>query len=351
MNILYVGESNPKSTSFHRANALTRLGHFIILINPYQALGIQLRNPIIGRIHYYLGFTFIQEKIFKWIKSVANKTENYDLIWINSGELLGSKSLQFLRSFNVPVILYNNDDPTGNRDGNRFKTLLKSISYYDLCVVRKEKKEADYELYKAKKVYKVFMSYDEVAHLPFNQQIDIPKEFISDVAFIGTWMRFEKRDEFLMKLIAAGLKISIWGDRWEKSPYWHSLKKYYKGKSLSGREYVAAIQGAKICLGFLSKGNSDLHTRRSVEIPFSGGLLCAQRTSLHQEMYIENKEALFWDDANECAAICKQILLNENLREQIRQSGMEKVRALEVGNENICKNIINEIFNQTGKCA
>ena len=274
---------------------------------------------------------------------MIDKSENYDLIWVNSGELIGSKSVKFLKSFHVPVILYNNDDPTGNRDGNRFKTLLKSLSFYDLCVVRKEKKDADYEFYKAKKVFKVFMSYDEVTHLPFNQQIDIPKEFLSDVAFIGTWMRFEKRDEFLMKLITAGIKISIWGDRWEKSPYWHSLKKYYKGKSLSGREYVAAIQGAKICLGFLSKGNSDLHTRRSVEIPFSGGLLCAQRTSLHQEMYIENEEVLFWDDANECAAICKKILLDENLREQIRQSGMKKVRALEVGNENICKYILSEI--------
>jgi hypothetical protein len=63
-------------------------------------------------------------------------------------------------------------------------------------------------------------------------------------------------------------------------------------------------------------------------------------------MYIENEEALFWNDAHECAAICKKILLNDNLREEIRRRGMEKVRALEVGNENICKYIINEIFNE-----
>lgn len=347
MNILYFGNDAPFSTSFHRASALIRLGHNVQIANPYKLI----KKGLWGIFHYRTGYQFLQFKVHKLILNVLKNKQKYDLIWVNSGELIGRNSVQLLKKNGCPVILYNNDDPTGKRDGSRFKTLLKSLTYYDLCVIRKEKKDSEYEFYKAQKIVKVFMSYDEVAHLPFKHQIDIPKEFISDVAFIGTWMHFEKRDEFLMKLIVAGIKISIWGDRWEKSPYWHSLKKYYKGKSLSGREYVAAIQGAKICLGFLSKGNSDLHTRRSVEIPFSGGLLCAQRTSLHQEMYVENEEALFWDDANECAVICKKILLDENLREQIRQSGMEKVRALEVGNENICKNIINEIFNHTDTCA
>jgi hypothetical protein len=156
-------------------------------------------------------------------------------------------------------------------------------------------------------------------------------------------MRHEKRDEFMLELINQGVPLSIWGGRWMKSPHWEALKSSYRGGSLSGREYVAAMQGAKICLGLLSKGNRDLHTQRSLEVPFAGGLFCAERTTEHQEIYQEGKEAVFWADAAECANICKKLLQDDPLRESIRLAGMQKVRALGVGNEDICRKVLKEI--------
>jgi spore maturation protein CgeB len=153
-------------------------------------------------------------------------------------------------------------------------------------------------------------------------------------------MRHEKRDEFLLRLISLGVPISIWGDRWQKSPHFSKLKSHLRGGALIGRNYVAAIQGAKICLGLLSKGNRDLHTTRSLEIPFAGGLLCAERTVEHQEMYKEGVEAVFWSDADECAQVCKQLLNDQRLRENIRKAGMDRVRSLNVGNEDIFNEIM-----------
>lgn len=72
--------------------------------------------------------------------------------------------------------------------------------------------------------------------------------------------------------------------------------------------YAACILSARICLGLLSKGNRDLHTTRSLEIPVLGGLLCAERTSEHLALYEDGKEAVFWDDADECAARCLELL-------------------------------------------
>jgi hypothetical protein len=103
---------------------------------------------------------------------------------------------------------------------------------------------------------------------------------------------------------------------------------------------VAALQGAKIALGFLSHGNRDLHTRRSVEIPYAGGLLCAERTTEHLAMYEEGIEAVFWSDVNECAAICHKLLVDDVLRERIRQQGMTRVRADGYGNESVCREIL-----------
>lgn len=344
-NILYFGDSHPGATSAHRANALIRIGHNVDIYNPKEALKDNLASKLWGAIHYRTGYMLLQGKVFRWISEILQKrTDSIDLIWVDSGEFLGSRAVSKLKSYGCPVILYNVDDPTGKRDGNRFKSLLAALTKYDLVVVVRPETEADCRRLGAKNVLKVLRSYDEVAHKPFEDYNDIPESYRSDVAFIGTWMTNEGRDEFLLGLIKRGVPVSIWGGRWQKSPHWEALKPSYRGGALDGRNYVAAIQGAKICIGLLSKGNRDLHTQRSLETPYIGGVLCAERTSEHLEMYDEGTEAVFWNDVTECADKCKELLSNEQKRESIRRAGMEKVRRSKVGNEDVCKKILS-LFN------
>jgi spore maturation protein CgeB len=84
---------------------------------------------------------------------------------------------------------------------------------------------------------------------------------------------------------------------------------------LPGDDYAKVIQCAKVNLGSLSNGNRGLHTTRSLDIPALGGLLCAERTTEHREMYVEGKEALFWSSAQECAKVCCNIVEGEVLRQ------------------------------------
>jgi spore maturation protein CgeB len=103
------------------------------------------------------------------------------------------------------------------------------------------------------------------------------------------------------------------------------LKPYWRGPGLTNdMSYSAAILAAKICLGLLSKRNRDLHTERSLEIPAMGGLLCAQRTSEHLALYEEGVDAVFWNDAAECAEICKDLLADEKRRREISRRGHER---------------------------
>jgi spore maturation protein CgeB len=344
MHILYLGDNNVNSTSFHRSQALARLGHTVSILNPYSEFSNQLFNPFLSKINYLTGYVFLEKRILKWLKLNIIIDSKYDIIWVNSGELFGAGSLKYLKLLNIPIVLYNNDDPTGSRDGNRFCSLIKALPFYDLCVVVRFQNVEEFYEKGAKNVMRVKMSYDEIIHNPNNEQVDILCKFKSDVAFIGTWMRFEKRDEFILNLINSGISVSVWGDRWEKSKYWYKIKPFYKGNSLAGKDYVAAIKGAKVCIGMLSKGNRDQHTTRSFEIPFAGGLLCGERTIEHLEMFKEGEEALFWSDSNECIRICKKFLSDDILREKIRINGMEKVRKLKVGNENVCQTILNRII-------
>lgn len=344
--ILYLGDTKPQSNSFFRIKALERLGHNVHVYNPASQLKSALQSKWGSKIHYHTGYQLLQGKVKQQLlKELTRIQSKPDLVWVNSGELLGPASMKVLKTLNVPIVLYNNDDPTGGRDGNRFKSLLKAIRYYDLCAVLRVQNVAEYKQKGALNVLRVLMSYDEIMHKPYEDLSEIPEHIKSEVAFIGTWMKNENRDVFILELIKKGVPISIRGDHWNKSPYFEQLKAYWKGPAVYGREYVTAIQGAKICLGFLSKGNRDLHTRRSVEVPFIGSLFCAERTSEHQEMYAEGVEAVFWSSAEECANICLDLLQHPAKCEAIRLAGKQRVLQLHAGNEDIARLILNKTFN------
>jgi len=276
----------------------------------------------------------------RWTMDIVQSSPEIDLVWVGHGELFGPKVINTLRLLGSPVILFNHDDPTGTRDGHRFDCLLRALPRYDLCVVARKESVAEFRSRGAARVLRVDKSYDEVAHDPAQVAGPVPPRLCADVSFLGTWMRHEARDEFLLALIDRGLDVAIWGERWQKSSFWRRLRRYWRGQNLSDADYVAAIQGAKVCLGLLSKGNRDLHTGRSVEIPYAGGLLCAQRTSEHLELYVEGEEAVFWSDINECAEKCRELLTDPEKRSRIRVAGMRRVRQNRVGNEDICRQVL-----------
>lgn len=349
MKILYIGHTAPESTSRHRADALTRLGHDVILADPYSVLFNSLKGGFLGALHYRTGYRLIQRAVCTWVEGLLSKHAGWpEVVWVNGGELIGAEAANRLRQLGVPMLLYNNDDPTGRRDGRRFDSLLEALPEYDLCVVLREPNVNEFLAYGANAVHRVWMSYDEVAHRPYDNIENIPTAFRSEVAFVGTCIRGEGRDEFLLALIDQGINVAIWGDRWQKSPGWSKLKAHWRGSALSGREYVASLQGAKVALGFLSSGNRDLHTTRSAEIPYARGLLCAQRTVEHLAMYREGEEAVFWDNVGECAEVCRKLLADDALREKIRQQGMTRIRSGSYGNESICNEILAQLLQNQG---
>jgi spore maturation protein CgeB len=168
----------------------------------------------------------------------------------------------------------------------------------------------------------VVFAADEVAHAPVAFSCDDLRKWRSEVAFVGTWM--PERDPFLARLLDLGVPLSIYGDRWYKAREWPVIRKAWHGSGLIGQDYVKAIQSAKICLGLLSKGNRDLHTTRSAEIPYIGSVLCAERTIEHQAMYLENEEAIFWDTPEECAQKCFTLLADEPTRQAIALAGRRR---------------------------
>ena len=108
-------------------------------------------------------------------------------------------------------------------------------------------------------------------------------------------------------------------------PQWPLLKPHWRSANTDTVEgYAHAIGAAKVCLGLLSKGNRDLHTQRSLEIPSLGGVLCAERTAEHLALYEEDREAVFWDTPEECAAKCFALLADDSWRQAVAAAGRRR---------------------------
>lgn len=336
LRILYLGPIS--GTCLDRANALKRLG--------YSLTHIDLRSMLpktfwVDRITWKLGGHLFSP----WLIHVLPKyidNQNFDICYIDGGEWVTPKVIQLLRQYSNAVINYNIDDPYGSRDGARSKAYRKSVPDYDLIVVVREENINEAKRLGAKNVMHVYRAADELSHAPRQLTVQDHLQWDSEVLFLGTWM--PERGPFLLSLIQQGVPLTIRGARWQKAPEWPLLKHYWKGGSIAGDDYAKAIQCAKVNIGLLSKGNRDLHTTRSSEIPAIGSLFCAERTRDHLAMYQEGVEALFWKDANECAEMCKFALENEARRQTIAQAGRERLKKNGHYNERISEKIIEKVM-------
>lgn len=336
LRILYLGSAN--GTSLQRSNALRRLGHVVVLVDPRALLPTRgFAGRIIEKLIYQFGgclfVPYIRVRLLWRLKE-----QLFDLVWVDSGELLSSATLSALRTHVPKIVNYNHDDPFGKRDKQRFKTYLGAVAEYDLLAVVRTQNVVEAINAGARQVTHVFRAADEVCHAPMMLTEQEKSKWVGDVVFVGTWM--PERGPFLTRLIKLGVPLKIYGDRWQKADEWETLKKTWVGPNLSGADYVKAIQCAKVNLGLLSKGNHDLHTTRSAEITYIGSVLCAERTSEHEAMYRENEEAVFWSSPEECAEKCFWLLGNADIRESIAQAGRKKCIANGMLNEVVMKKIL-----------
>jgi len=339
LKILFLGSQG--GNALKRANALKRLGHDVMPIDPYSLL--PWRN-FVGRIIYYGGAALIESYFKKKLTPIINKF-SYDLTFVDNGELIGNNILSILRKVSNILINYNSDDPVCTRDKKKWRLYLEAVPHYDLLAVVRQVNVAEAYSRGAQKVLQVYMAVDELDG-PRDITPADRRRWSHEVLFIGTWM--PERGPFLGELLKAGLPLAIYGNDWHKAPEWPSLRAVWQGPAIYGDDYLKAIQLAKISLGLLSKGNRDLHTTRTFEIPYCGGLLCAERTSEHLELYQEDIEAVYWSEVSECIEKCQRLLHDDKKRAAIAEKG--RIRCLRNGifNEPNLKKMIETSWSSLG---
>ena len=312
--------------------ALKRLGYDVFLVDPSKFLP---SNRWMGKWIYETGAWGLSE----WVGyNVLNTVRNmrFDLVWVDHGQLLGPKLIDTLKKNFRYVVNWFMDNILYTASHRKWRTFFSGISHYDLIATPGKEHVKYMEDAGAKKVMRIFMSADDVIYKPL---LLCPEDLIrwhSEVCFVGTWI--PGRGAFLSHLLTRGVPISVWGDRWHKAKEWKFIKRAWCGPGQYNKNYIKIIQTSKICVGLLSEG--DQHTGRSIEIPAVGSLLCAKRTEEHLQMYEEDKEAVFWKDADECADKCLELLASPAQIAKIASRGHERCLKNNYFNEPMLKKII-----------
>jgi len=335
LEILYLGSNN--GTSLQRAQSLRRLGHAVSILDPERHLPSG-RLPQSWMHHTgALGFgSFVRTRV----NAEVGEAE-FDVIWVDGGSLISPELLRDLKSHARVTINYNIDDPYGTRDSNKWRLYRRAVPEYDLVVVVRDCNLAEAFQLGAKDALLVLRSADEVAHAPRQLSSADVERWASEVAFVGTWL--PERGAFLARLIQLGVPLALWGDRWMNAGEAAILRPCWRGPAIYGDDYALAIQSAKVCIGMLSKGNRDLSTTRTFEIPHLGGLLCAERTREHEALYQEDVEAVFWSSADECAEKCDRLIRDERRRVEVARRGRLRCLRNRTTNQHVMKHILSRV--------
>lgn len=332
MRILYIAARSGNAELQRRA--LERLGHEVTSIDPLGAVP----GPILPVWHYRTGGLFLAGSIGAYIKA-RTPPGRFDVALVDQGEFVDRATAGWLGSIAPRTVLMCKDNPFAGRDGARFRLLRQALPSYDLFVTFRDSSAEAARRAGARQVRRIFFMADEVVHRPSIRTADEGFEF--EISFIGTWM--PERGPFFQRLLDLGLPVSVLGARWDRDPNFQRMAHAVAAlRLLPPEDYAAAVARSRICIGLCSKGNLDLHTTRSLEIPAIGRLLCAERTPEHLQLYEDGREAVFWDDAEECAELCRALLADPERVERIAAAGHARALANGHFNEPVLQDILEQ---------
>ncbi len=223
----------------------------------------------------------------KWLERKIMKLvgeDEPDILIVFKGNYVSKIVLEKINSLKVH---YHPDDSTNIV--NRTKIFHEAEKHYDVHFTSKRHNIVEIFDRTKKDVYFIWYAFDHEWHLR-NKPLDFhsPKFLLG---FIGH-MRPDRIN--LIDNLADNYRknFAIAGLNWNRVP--GLRRKITLFPPAYEREFSAFVADAPIQLGLLNSDNRDQHTARSFEIPAAGGLLIAEDTPDHREMFGPGENALFF---------------------------------------------------------
>ena len=293
------------------------------------------------KIFHHISPKILEFNINRYVLSKIKK--KYDLIYVKSGEIIGKKLIIELKKKTKKIIYFCNDNPFVKRDKQRWQLFLPAAKFYDLIAYQDYSRIELSKKLGLKNSILVLPPYEKNVHKKHILTKHEKSIFKNDVIFIGTWS--PQKGIFMKKLIQLGLNIKIYGGLWDKDPNFTFLKSRVILGHVFNPNYSKLIQNAKIAICLFAEGNLDTITARSIEIPAIGTLMLSFKTKAMKNVFIENKEAVFFKTARECYAKSQFYLKNIGIAKKIAKKGNIKItKNLKLSNDQLIKKLIGTVF-------
>jgi hypothetical protein len=236
----------------------------------------------------------------------------------------------------VPLTVHYSPDDVSNPE-NVTTDYLVHESQWSLIVTTKRHNVEEIEERTGSKPLFVWSAYDPAWHHP--RPLARPYAEYS-VGFVGN-ARPDRLDLVVGLSRRFGRSFLLAGERWVRmSP---SLVRHASVRGPQyGEHFSSAVRSVLCNLVLLNSDNRDSHTCRSFEVPAAGGLVVAERTEDHLELFEEGREALFFSSEDELLELISVVTRAPHSFLDMRRRGHERVvngnhsyrhRAVEIMNE------------------
>lgn len=321
MRIVVYGDCGFASGGWCYAEALREMGHEVLQIPDPDSTG--LGRSLVTRAYRKLTRQLPERARERHVHTFLQTVRSYrpQLAIVLKGLHLGPDDVKALAR-ECWVCNVNHDDFFSSNPSNWSSLQRDAIAEYNYVFCTRRVNVEEVQPYNKAAEFFPFAYFPRI-HRPL---LDPALSRPADLLFIGTYE--EPRAKMLERLVRGNrLSLRIYGSQWNKLSPRSPLGEFVEKGTIVGDGYASSISMAKVSLGFLRKENRDEYTQRSFEIPACGGVLLAERTPEHQNMYLEGKEAEFFQaDSNEELEEKIGLLLGDAAhRESLRERGYARV--------------------------
>jgi hypothetical protein len=312
-------------------------------VKPFDLQLYRSTNPALNWLRIHSPFGPLVSGVNRDLLKIFSEYQP-DVVWFDKPIFFTRETMRAIHRAGAQIVFYVQDAPFGTRNDGCWRQFLRVYRMADLhCLVR----QADVARYRAWGLpwIETMFSFDPRTHFPpLSELTDANRN--RQVSYIG--FPYEQRPAFLLKLVRDHhLQVFINGNRWPRVLTGEEMRFFTLGNFLVNEEYRRGIWSSKINLSFVTESNEDDIAHKAVEIAACAGFLLAFRTPGHQSLFEEDREAVFFSSAEECADKARFYLGRPDLREAIAARGRERAVRSGYDNDTQLARILNRLDGRT----
>ena len=282
----------------------------------FSAIGKNTVNKIINKISPAYLLKQLNKNLLHFILK-----KKFDVILIFKGMQLYPETVKYLKQHTAILANYNPDHPFRFFSaGSGNKNVLNSIGHYDIYFSYSLQITAQLNSNFNTTAFTIPFGYDDTLAVSTNTAEGINNKIL----FIGSYDR--QRALFLNKI--AKEYLYIYGDA-----KWHSrnvmlpgIREACQQRYLYNEEYKQAVAGAAGIINLMREQNiiEQSHNMRTFEVPGFGGVLISQRTTEQLDFFEEDKEAVYFDSAEELKSKIHFLVNNPAVVSRIKEAAHQR---------------------------